>query len=339
MAFRDRLVAAWYAPRITALAALLMPISWLYGLLVAARRALYRSGLLRCARVGPPVVVVGNITVGGAGKTPLVIALAEALRGRGRRPGIVSRGHGGNAQGAREVRAGDDPAVVGDEPLLLAATGCPVWIGRDRAGAARGLHEAHGECDVVLSDDGLQHYRLARDFEIAVVDATLGLGNRLLLPAGPLREPVSRLDEVDAVVRLVADRSSAMATRRHGDFVMTHAPAGFRNLVDRSQVADPDSWQKGSIHAVAGIGNPQRFFDLLATLGIDAIPHAFPDHHVFVPGDLDFPGAQAILMTAKDAVKCTRFADARWYALEIRAVVDAALVDLVLERIDGRQAA
>lgn len=338
MALRDRLVAAWYAPRVTGLATVLTPLSWLYGFVVAARRALYRRGFLRRTHVGVPVVVVGNVTAGGAGKTPLVIALAAALAARGRKPGLVSRGHGGRERRAREVRAGDDPAIVGDEPLLLAAAGAPVWIGRDRAAAAAGLRAAHAECDVVLSDDGLQHYALERDVEIAVVDATRGLGNGLLLPAGPLREPVSRLDEVDAVVHLVADRSSATA-RGPQAFLMTHVPVGLRNLADATRVADPGRWPKGSVHAVAGIGNPQRFFDLLATLGIEAIAHPFPDHHVFVARDLEFPGAQAILMTAKDAVKCARFADARCYALDIRAVLDPALVDLVLERIDGRQAA
>lgn len=339
MAFRDRLVAAWYAPRVTWLSAMLMPLSWLFGAVVAARRALYRRGVLSGARVGLPVVVVGNITAGGAGKTPLVVALAEALAAKGRRPGIVSRGHGGRGQQRREVRAGDDPADVGDEPLLLAATGCPVWTGRDRVAAARGLHEAHPACDVLLSDDGLQHYRLKRDVEIAVVDGSRGLGNGLLLPAGPLREPASRLGGVDAVVHLVAERTSAVTTHGPRAFVMTHEPIGWRNLADASRVAEPRNWPKGTVHALAGTGNPQRFFDLLARVGIEAIPHAFPDHHAFVREDLELPGAQAILMTAKDAVKCARFVDARCFALDIRAVFDPALVDLVLERIDGRQAA
>lgn len=339
MAFRDRLVAAWYAPRVTWLAAMLMPLSWVFGFVVAARRALYGRGALWSGRAGLPVVVVGNITVGGAGKTPLVIALAEALVARGRKPGIVSRGHGGCEQRAREVRLSDDPAVVGDEPLLLAATGCPVWIGRDRLAAARGLREAHPACDVVLSDDGLQHYRLARDVEIAVVDGARGLGNGLLLPAGPLREPASRLDDVDAVVNLVSHRTSTVTTRGPRQLKMTHVPVGWRNLAHTSRLADPSSWPKGTVHAIAGTGNPQRFFDLLATLGIDAIPHAFPDHHAFVREDLELPGAETILMTAKDAVKCARLVDARCFALDIRAVFDPALVDLVLERIDGRQAA
>ena len=196
----------------------------------------------------------------------------------------------------------------------------------------------HPECDVILSDDGLQHYRLRRDVEIAVIDDARGLGNGLLLPAGPLREPASRLDTVDAIVRLVADASP----RRGGaarEFAMTHEPAGFRNLVDPSTPADPSRWPASGVHALAGTGNPQRFFDLLRRMGIAAIPHAFPDHHAFDPADLDIPGAQVILMTAKDAVKCARFADARCFALDIRAAIDPALVDLVLRRIDGRQVA
>ena len=337
--WRDRLVAAWYAPRVTPLALVLLPLSWLFGALVTIRRALYRNGILARERVARPVVVVGNLTAGGAGKTPLVIALAVAVAARGRRPGLVSRGYGGTVTGVREVNVGDDPAVVGDEPPLLAAAGFPVWVGRDRVAAARGLCTAHPACDVIVSDDGLQHYRLHRDVEIAVVDGTRGLGNGLMLPAGPLREPASRLDEVDAVVHLVAERGSASAAGQPQETTMAQVPVGLRNLADPSRTADPAAWPEGTVHAVAGIGNPPRFFDLLARMGIDAVPHPFPDHHTFVREDLDFPGAQAILMTAKDAVKCARFVDARCFALDIRAVLDPALVDLVLERIDGCQAA
>ena len=338
MAFRDRLVADWYAPRRSLVATLLRPLAWLFGGVVALRRASYRAALRKSERVGVPVVVVGNLTAGGAGKTPLVIALAQALAARGHHPGLMSRGHGGAASAPRAVRPGDDPKVVGDEPLLLAATGFPTWIGRDRVAAARGLHTAHPTCDVIVSDDGLQHYRLHRDMEIVVIDDARGLGNGLLLPAGPLREPASRLDDADAVVRLVGDQA-AHRSRDRRETVTVHEPAGFRNLVDPARSFDARAWPAGSVHAIAGIGHPQRFFSLLGRLGIEAVPHAFPDHHAFTREDLEIPGAQAILMTAKDAVKCARFHDARCFALDIRATIDPALVDLVEQRIDGRQAA
>jgi tetraacyldisaccharide 4'-kinase len=337
--FRERLQAAWYAPRLAPLSAALLPLSWLFAAAVALRRSLYRHGVLAAHRVGAPVVVVGNVCVGGTGKTPLVIALAEALARAGRRPGVVSRGYGARGSAAREVRPGDDPAEVGDEALLLAAGAAPVVVGRDRAAAARSLLAAHPRCDVVLSDDGLQHYALARDVEVVVVDGTRGFGNGRMLPAGPLREPMSRIADADAVVTLVAGSAPAERGPDGRRTTMTHVAAGFRNLADPSRPVDPSTWPRGTVHAVAGIGNPRRFFDLLARLGVDATPHAFPDHHAFVPADLAFPGASAIVMTAKDAVKCARFADARLHALDIRAVVDPALVALILERIDGRQAA
>jgi len=308
----------------------------------ALRRTLYRRGVLASTRVGVPVVVVGNITVGGTGKTPLVIALASALAEQGRRPGIVSRGYGAAADAPRAVTPGDDPTEVGDEPLLLAASGVPVVVARDRVAAARALVATHPSCDVILADDGLQHYALARDVEIVVVDGTRGFGNGCLLPAGPLREPRSRVDAADAVVTLVtqdAPRERATGGSRGRRTTMTHVPVGLRNLADPSCRVEPSVWPRGTVHAVAGTGNPRRFFDLLARMGIDAVPHAFPDHHAFVPADLDFAGASAIVMTAKDAVKCARFDDARLHALDIRAVIDPALVALILERIDGRQAA
>jgi tetraacyldisaccharide 4'-kinase len=335
---RERLEAAWYRPRLSPLTAPLVPLAWLFACVVALRRWLYRRGLLRSTRIGVPVVVIGNVAVGGTGKTPLVIALAQALAARGRRPGIVSRGYGASAAAPREVAPADAPAEVGDEPLLLAAAGVPVVVARDRVAAARELLAAHPSCDVILADDGLQHYALGRDVEIVVVDGARGFGNGRLLPAGPLREPRSRADEADATVALVAAPGArAQAGGRHT--TMTHVPVGLRSLADPSRPVDPAAWPRGTVHAVAGIGHPQRFFDLLERMGIAAVPHAFADHHAFVPGDLDFPGASAILMTAKDAVKCARFDNARLYALDIRAVIDPALVALILERIDGRQAA
>jgi len=335
MTFAERLVATWYTPRVTPLAALLWPLSILYRLLVALRRALFRFGLLRSHRLPAPVIVVGNINVGGVGKTPLTHALAEKLLQRGFTPGIVSRGYRGSNVMPRAVVVGDDPGVVGDEPLLHAAAGFPVWIGRDRVAAGRGLLRAEPGCDVIVADDGLQHYALARTMEIAVVDASREFGNGLMLPAGPLREPVSRLAEVDAVVRLVAGDPPRVAAASGAQTLMTHEPLPWRNLVRPDRVADPAHWRGKEIHALSGIGNPQRFFDMVASLGIAARCHAFPDHHDFAAGDIAFPGACAILMTQKDAVKCLAFADERCWFLPLRAVVDPALVALVLEKIRG----
>ncbi len=333
--FAQRLVRDWYAPRLTPVTASLVPLSWAFGALAALRRAQYRRGWRQVERLPVPVIVVGNITVGGSGKTPLAAALAQALRDRGRLVGLVSRGYGGRTHGPRAVRVDSDPDEVGDEPLILAATGLPVFVGRHRAAAGRALLAAHPDCDTLVCDDGLQHYRLARDVEIAVVDEARGTGNGHLLPAGPLREPPARLDTVDAVVRLV---SGDVSRTRDGDgrrSFMTLAPQPWRNLVDPSRVADPAQWTGSGVYAIAGIAHPQRFFASVRAQGIVASAQAFADHHVFTPRDLALPGATTILMTQKDAVKCTRFADERCWFLPVRASVDPALVDLVLEKIGG----
>ncbi len=367
------LTRAWYAPQPTLLAQLLRPLSWLFGGLAASRRAAYRYRLLPTVRLPVPVIVVGNISVGGTGKTPLVIALAQALRALGRRPGIVSRGHGRDRRDVRVVHVDDDPRDTGDEPLLLAASGAPTWIGADRVAAARELLSAQPETDVILADDGLQHYALARDVEIVVIDGSRDLGNRMLLPAGPLREPPSRLASVDAVVRLQAQsdmraaendppgasshatspprppsRSSPEspspglrigARARPREFSMTHESQAWRNLAHPGLALDVDALRDPTTVAIAGIANPQRFFDALRALGFSGETRAFPDHHRYVQSDVAFPHARAVLMTEKDAVKCRTFADARMWMLPIRARVDCALVELVMERIDGSKAA
>ncbi len=335
MTHEHSVVAAWYAPRPTLRTWLAWPWSLLFRATVALRRALYRRGVLRSERLPVPVVVVGNITVGGSGKTPLVIALCEALRARGWHPGVVSRGYGGRADAPRAVDARDDPAVVGDEPPIVAQAGIPVWIGRDRPAAARALLAAHPECDVIVGDDGLQHYALARDVEIAVVDDARGLGNGFMLPAGPLREPPSRLGEVDAVVRLVDEPRESDDPRTT---YMTQVAQPWRNVADASRTADVARWRGEGVHAVAGIGNPERFFASLRKQGIVATEHAFPDHHPFRAPDVAWPGATAILMTQKDAVKCAAFADERFWYLPVRASVDPALVAVVEHKIRGPKA-
>jgi tetraacyldisaccharide 4'-kinase len=339
MSIADRLVVAWYAPHLTPLTTALAPLSIVFRSAVALRRVLYRRGLLRAERLPVPIVVVGNLTVGGSGKTPLTIALARALAERGWRPGIISGGYGGAARLPRAVEAGSTPDQVGDEPTLLARTGLPVWVGRDRPAVARALLAAHRECNVVIADDGLQHYAMARTVEIAVVDASRGFGNGFMLPAGPLREPASRLDKVDAVVRLMSipeSRATRISARQStmslvGDsFVRVDAPA---------MVAAAASFRGAGVHALAGIGNPERFFEHLRSLGINARCHAFPDHHRFTPADLALADATAILMTEKDAVKCVAFADDRCWTLPVRAVIDASLVTLIEERLRGFQTA
>jgi tetraacyldisaccharide 4'-kinase len=334
--------------RVTPLSVVLLPVSWLFAAATAARRALYRAGLLETRRVPVPVIVVGNLVVGGAGKTPLVLDLVARLIEAGHNPGIVSRGYGGTARGtakeATPVHAQSDPAVHGDEPVLLAQrSGAPVWIGRDRAQAAAMLLRAHPECDVIVSDDGLQHYRLARDIEIAVEDDR-GHGNGLLLPAGPLREAAGR--RVDALVingEIGARRRAPIESGGGPVFRMTLEPDGFYGLHDRKRPVPKEDLAGKRLHAVAGIGNPERFFRLLDDMGLRAHEHTFPDHHRFSASDLEFSDCDAVLMTEKDAVKCERFARGDLYALRVRAKLDPSFHEFVLTRLrrahDGRAAA
>jgi tetraacyldisaccharide 4'-kinase len=215
----------------------------------------------------------------------------------------------------------------------------PVWVGRDRPAAARALLAAHRDCNVVIADDGLQHYAMARTVEIAVVDASRGLGNGFMLPAGPLREPASRLDEVDAVVRLGTGLESSAERTSTRESTMSVVGDSFVRVAAPAIVAAAASFRLRGVHALAAIGNPERFFEHLRSLGIDATCHAFPDHHRFTPTDLALPGATAILMTEKDAVKCVAFADDRCWSLPVRAVIDASLVTLIEEGLRGFQTA
>jgi tetraacyldisaccharide 4'-kinase len=340
MSLATRLVAAWYAPRLTALTAPLVPFAVAFGALATTRRALYTWGVLRARRMPVPVIVVGNITVGGSGKTPVVAALTRALAERGWHPGIVSRGHGRANASAAPLIVGPDAQArdVGDEPLLLARTGIPVAVAADRVAAARALIGAHPRCDVIVADDGLQHYRLARDFEIVVVDAARGLGNGWRLPAGPLREPASRLGEAGAIIAVTTPGGTALRAMADA-WQTTLAGDALRRVADPSETQPASAFAGAGVHAVAGIGHPERFFAHLRALGIAATGHPFPDHHRFAPGDLALPGARAILMTEKDAVKCAAFADERCWYLPVRVHIDPALVSRVEEALRGSQAA
>ena len=280
---------------------LLYPFSLVFRALAAARRAAYRLGVLGATRLPVPVVIVGNLTVGGSGKTPLVIHLARVLSQRGRRPGIIARGYRGGVRGPTAVVALGDPAVFGDEALVLARNcACPVFVGADRVAAGLALIAAHPDCDVILSDDGLQHYRLARDVEIAVFDAR-GVLNGWCLPAGPLREPLQRVTRVDAVV-LNGDASTMLPASGLEIFRMCLEGSRFHDLIEPGRSCSVAELAGMRLHAVAGIGSPLRFFRHLKALGLDFVEHSFPDHHAFVRTDLDFVG-DAIVTTEKDAVK------------------------------------
>ena len=305
----SRLDSLWYRKSLLSLA--LAPLGWLYCAAAILRRGAYRLGIAHVSRVGAPVIVVGNISVGGTGKTPLVIWIARFLMSRGLRPGIVSRGYRGKTDHwPQQVRPDSDPVMVGDEPVLLAlATGCPVAADPDRVRAARSLL-AHAECDLIVSDDGLQHLAMGRDVEVAVIDADRRHGNGRCLPAGPLREPVSRLASVDLIV--------ANGGGLSGEFHMRMSPGDAKSLTDETLSRPLETFKTGRVHAVCGIGSPERFFDTLERAGLELIRHRFPDHHAFCATDIDFDDEIPVLMTEKDAVKCRRFADARHWCIPVQ---------------------
>lgn len=317
-------------------AALLLPLASLFGVLARRRRA-----ALVAQALPVPVVVVGNIAVGGSGKTPVVDWLVGVLRAAGMQPGIISRGHGGRVAGVAVVPPDGDPTLYGDEPVLLARlTGVPVVVGRDRVAAGRELLCRHPGCDVIVSDDGMQHYRLGRAVEIAVVDEAT-LGNRYLLPAGPLREPLERLATVDLVVAHGTLSPALRAAAGTVPIVAMQLQGGLLHAVaDPARTLEPSQLRGCEVHAVAGIGRPQRFFDQLAAQGMVVIAHPFPDHHAFTPADLDFGDARPILMTAKDAVKCRHFAPQACWEYPVRAQLGAGAAERILEKLkDGRKTA
>jgi tetraacyldisaccharide 4'-kinase len=322
-----RLDYYWYAR--SPWLVLLTPVSMLYGVIIRLRRSAYRSGIFHSTRVAVPVIIVGNITVGGTGKTPLVAWLAEYLRGKGYKPGIISRGYGGGASSwPQQVRPDSDPGVVGDEAVLLASkTRCPMAVAPDRVAAATALIE-YSHCDVILSDDGLQHYALQRDIEIAVIDGIRRFGTGFLLPAGPLREPASRLQEVDLIV------VNGLGGEREHPMKMQQGDA--HNLLDANKVCALRDFRSQKVHAVAAIGNPDRFFRSLQQAGLQLQTHIFPDHHPFQPDDIRFGDGRAVLMTEKDAVKCRHFAAANDWYVPVEARMSDVFCDCLDELLDTR---
>lgn len=308
-------------------------LSGLYRRVVALRRKLFDRGVLKRHRISVPVVVVGNISVGGTGKTPLTIALVQRLREAGWKPGVASRGYGRDDESrALWAEKGTSAASGGDEPVLVAMrTGVPVRVDRDRVAAARALVEAG--CDVIVCDDGLQHYRLQRDVEIEVIDGMRRYGNGQLLPAGPLREPLERGSQCDfRVVNLGMADVAGSGDAGFGEWPM-------RLLADSAQpllggrALSLGAFGGHRVHAVAGIGNPQRFFDTLRGYDIGVVPHAFPDHHRYAPGDFSFGSELPILMTEKDAVKCVAFANDWHYSVPVSAQLPEAFWAGLLEKV------
>ncbi|CAJ0681324.1 tetraacyldisaccharide 4'-kinase [Ralstonia mannitolilytica] len=306
------------------------PLSWLFGGVSALRRLLYRMGWLRSVRLPMPVVVIGNVTVGGAGKTPAVIALASALAEAGLRPGIVSRGYGAQLKHPRPVREHSRAEDVGDEPLLIArATDLPVWVFPDRVLCAQTLLASHPGCNVIVCDDGLQHYRLRRDIEIIVFDARMG-GNGFLLPAGPLREPMSRRRDAT----LINDPNYRATPDRPGIFGMRLELQDAYNLADaalRRPLGEFARFERGQLLAAAGIGNPERFFASLRAAGLKPSTLPLPDHYDFADNPFADSHAEVILITEKDAVKCGHLDDPRIWVVPTTPVVDPALVEQVCQ--------
>jgi tetraacyldisaccharide 4'-kinase len=314
------LVNAWY--RGAWWLWLLRPVEAVFRSLAALRRKLYRHGLLPVYRPPVPVVVVGNITVGGTGKTPVVVALVESLQQRGIRVGVVSRGYG--AVGERSafwVEADSHAGRCGDEALLIRRrTGCPCVVASRRAQAVRALL-ARSTVDIIISDDGLQHYALARDLEIAILDEQRGTGNGFCLPAGPLREPVQRLREVDYV--LVRGSADPLGGVRYTPQCLVNLACG------EIRPATPAALAR-EVVAVAGIGQPGQFMDTLVALGFEPAKHCFPDHHTYTAEDFAGLAHEPIIMTEKDAVKCLGLAGSNAWYLKITASVPAAVTDAVV---------
>lgn len=323
----DFLTKAWYRPELTWLTALLLPLAWLFGLVVRLRRFAYQRGWLTTTRLPVPVIVVGNLTVGGTGKTPTVIALALFLKSEGYRVGIISRGFGGNGvKTPLFVDVNTSPSLAGDEAVMMAKqTACPVVVFSDRVAAGQFLLK-QTPCDLILSDDGLQHYRLRADIRIALIDAKRQLGNRQLLPAGPCRESPSRLAHFNHVL-----------TTGHDVADIRFRPEAWCSVTAPRQTQALMAFAGVTAHVMAGIGNPTSFFESVARLGVKIIPHPFQDHQVYNEAMLRFTPSHPLLMTEKDAVKCTAFSQPEMWYLSQVAMLPDFFKDKVLHQLKGVQ--
>lgn len=321
------LINSWYQPH--PIRWILWPLSAIYcSIAYYLRKTLYRLNILNHTSLNVPVIIVGNITVGGTGKTPVVIWLAKLLKLAGYKPGIISRGYGGKAEYYPQyVTAQSDPEIVGDEPILISRQSmCPMVVAPNRVAAGKMLLKDF-DCDIIITDDGLQHYALDRDIEIAVVDGKRLFGNQYCLPAGPLREPLSRLQNVDFIIHNNSDEST--------EFNMKFMQGNAINLINPQQTRSLSEFSNQTIHAVAGIGNPEQFFEQLRKQKMTVIPHPFSDHHLFKTADLDFDDSHAILMTEKDAVKCQSIAKKNMWFIPIEASIGGKLEQHLLTKLVG----
>lgn len=300
--------------------------SFIYEKFVLLRRSLYQKNFFKIKNFPVPIIIIGNLTTGGTGKTPMTAWLVNWLKSLGYNPGLVSRGYGGKSKKwPQPVFADSDPNLVGDEPVMLVKqTGSPMWVGPNRVKAVKSLLVNHA-CDIIVSDDGLQHYALGRQLEIVMVDGELGFGNEYCLPAGPLREPLSKLKEVDFLIstnRLLEEA-----------WEISYKTGNIYNLNNPNLILLPSALQNKKVHAVAGIGNPKRFFNQLAELNIIFEPHIFPDHHRYCLQDLSFAKEAVVIMTEKDAVKCCQFNQPNYWCLQLIPKLDATLVEELENRI------
>lgn len=317
----------WYGSKRGIKYYFLIPFSWIFCLLVSVRRLLYRIKVLPSQSLPTPVIVIGNITVGGNGKTPLVIQVAELLKENRYKPGLVSRGYGGKAtQWPQRVEADSDPEMVGDEAVMLVSrTGCPMTVGPDRVAAARSLIQ-NDDVDVIISDDGLQHYAMRRDIEIVVVHGERRFGNGWCLPAGPLRERISRLSEADIIVANGSGKPHEYSMFISHCFAVNMQTGETRSLSEFTCL---------KIHAIAGIGHPGSFFNRLKKYQLDIIEHEFPDHYQYSQQDFEFGDEATVMMTEKDATKCMYFANQFFWYVPINVTLENSFNQRLLALLEN----